>query len=370
MPGIVSLWCMTGFTIPCLRTARLTLRAMRPDDLRAYAAMLAAPEVARFLGTGQPRSTAESWETMARGIGQWALRGYGLFALEYDGGFVGHAGVLRPSNWPAPELAFAIAPAAQRRGFAIEAAQAVRAWAAARAGLGELVSYVRPENAASIALCRRLGAERAPDIELMGITASVWRHGAPPTVMPAEAGASLIDVPVLETPRLMLRRFRGDDYAPMCAMHADPEVMRFHSDGKPRDPALTWAQMAMWTGAHGMKCGGWFAVLRREDGAFVGRVGVNAQPAWPEPELAYTFARAHWGKGYAAEAAAAVRDWIWRAQAPATLVSLIKPGNAASIRVAEKLGARNTGTIMFDGAANQRWEHPHPAGISVSDPSA
>lgn len=355
---------MSGFTIPTLRTVRLTLRSFRPDDLPAYAAMLAEPAVARFLGTGSPRSAAESWETMARGIGQWALRGYGLFAIEHAGAFVGHAGVLKPSNWPAPELAFAIAPAAQRQGFAYEAAQAVRAWAASRPGLRDLVSYVRPENAASIALCRKLGAERAPDIELLGITASVWRHGVPPAAMPEETGATTIDVPVLETEHLTLRRFQGDDYGPMCEMHADPEVMRFHSDGKPRDPALTWAQMAMWTGAHGMKRGGWFAVLRRADGAFVGRVGVNAQPAWPEPELAYTLARAHWGKGYAAEAAAAVRDWVWRAQAPATLVSLIKPANAASIRVAEKLGARDTGTIMFDGAANQRWEYRHPAGVS------
>lgn len=351
---------MSAFAIPTLRSARLTLRAFGADDLPAYTAMLADPRVAQFLGTGQPRSAAESWEATARALGQWALRGYGLFAIEHAGALVGHVGVLKPSNWPEPELAYAIAPAAQRRGFAIEAANAVRVWAAARLGLRDLVSYIRPTNEASIGVVRGLGAVRAPDIEILGIQAMVWRHAAPSSTAPAELAPTVIDVPVLETARLRLRRFEGGDYEAMCAMHADMEVMRFHGDGNPRDPALTWAQMAMWTGSHALRQGGWFGVFRRDDGAFVGRVGVNAQPAWPEPELAYTFARPHWGKGYAPEAAAVVRDWAWRTQAPATLVSLIKPDNKASIRVAEKLGARNTGTIEFEGKPNQRWEYRRP----------
>lgn len=351
---------MSPFAIPTLRSARLTLRAFRADDFPAYAAMLGDPAVARFLGTGQPRAPAESWEAMARALGHWALRGYGLFALEHEGNLVGHAGVLKPPPWPQPELAYAIAPTAQRKGFAVEAATAVRAWASATLGLRDLVSYIRPTNAASIAVARKLGATQAPDIELLGIQAQVWRHAPPSTALPVVGAPTTIDVAVLETPRLTLRRFDGDDYAAVCAMHADAETMRFHGDGKPRDPALSWAQMAMWTGAHALRQGGWFAVFRRDDGAFVGRVGVNMQPAWPEPELAYTFARPHWGRGYAPEAAAAVRDWVWRTQAPKTLVSLIKPDNAASIRVAEKLGARNTGTIEFEGKPNLRWEYARP----------
>jgi RimJ/RimL family protein N-acetyltransferase len=229
-----------------------------------------------------------------------------------------------------------------------------------RWGLGDLVSYIRPANAASIAVARKLGATRAPDIELLGIQAQVWRHGPPSAQLPEVGSATTFDVPVLETPRLTLRRFEGDDYARLCAVHADPEVMRFHGDGKPRDPALTWAQMNMWTGSHALRRGGWFAIIRRDDGAFVGRVGVNAQPAWPEPELAYTLGRPFWGRGYAAEAAGAVRDWVWGAQSPATLVSLINPANTQSARVATKLGGRLTGVIDFDGKPNQRWEYARP----------
>ena len=68
-----------------------------------------------LLGTGKPRDAAESWEAMARALGQWAMRGHGLFAVEHAGVLVGHAGVLSPPAWPCPEIAYAIAPAAQRR---------------------------------------------------------------------------------------------------------------------------------------------------------------------------------------------------------------------------------------------------------------
>lgn len=352
---------MDGFEIPTLRTARLTLRAFRADDMQAYAAMLGDPAVARFLGTGKPRDAAESWEAAARGLGQWALRGHGLFAVEHAGVLVGHAGVLSPPAWPHPELAYAIAPAWQRRGFATEAAQAVRAWAAAALGMRDLVSFIRPENTPSAAVARRLGARHEADIVLMGIAAQLWRHGPPPDAAPRAEAPARIAIPVLETERLVLRGFRGADYAPVCEIHADAETMRHLGDGKPRDPALTWAQMCMWTGAHGLRRGGWFAITRRADGAVIGRSGVNAQPGWPEPELAYTLGRAHWGQGYAGEAAAAVRDWAWRDAGLGSLVSLIKAGNDASSRVAARLGARMTGTMTFEGKPTERWEYPAPA---------
>lgn len=352
---------MSSFAIPTLRTARLTLRAFSGDDLPPWARMLGDPAVARSLGTTQPLGEAESWEAIARALGQWALRGYGLFAIEHAGALIGHAGVHHPPSWPEPELVCAIAPAARRRGFATEAANAVRAWVASAHPLGDLVSFILPSNAAAIAMARGLGAHQAPEIELLGIQAQVWRHGAPPPPLPAMDAPTIVDVPVLETPRLRLRRFEFTDYAGICAIHADAETMRYLGNGRTRDAALTWAQMCMWTGAHALRRGGYFAITRRSDGALLGRCGVNAQPAWPEPELAYTLARAHWGQGIAAEAAGALRDWAWRTLSPSALVSLVKVGNHASGRVAASLGARLTGTLVFEGKPTERWEYPRPA---------
>ena len=58
-----------------------------------------------------------------------------------------------------------------------------------------------------------------------------------------------------------------------------------------------------------------------------------------QPELGWALIRAHWGHGYATEAAAAIRDWAYELRAVERLVSLISPGNIRSKRVAERLGA-------------------------------
>ena len=63
---------MTRFEIPTLTTDRLLLRAFRADDLDAFAAMRANPEVVRYLGTGRPSTPVDVWRMMAEFLGQWA----------------------------------------------------------------------------------------------------------------------------------------------------------------------------------------------------------------------------------------------------------------------------------------------------------
>jgi RimJ/RimL family protein N-acetyltransferase len=352
---------MSTIAIPTLRTARLTLPAFREADLAEYAAMLGDPAMVRFLGDGKPRTVAATWAAMARALGQWGLRGYGLFAVVApDGRLAGHAGILHPHVWPEPELAYAIAPAFQGLGFATEACQAVRAWAWHARGIGSLVSFIRPANAASIAVVRKLGAHLEATLELVGAPALRFRHGAPPGEMPAFAAPTLIETPALHTPRLRLRAFTAGDFAPLSAIHADAEVMRYLGDGKPRDPAATWANMALWLGGWGMRGDGYLAVTDAATGALLGRAGVLDIYDWPEPEIGYTLRRESWGQGLAVEAAGAIRDWAWAALRPASLVSFVKLGNAASANVARKLGARMTGVITLEDRPTERWEYQRP----------
>ena len=121
---------MTTFSIPTLTTARLRLRAFRAGDLEAYAAMQANPEVMRYLITGRTSTQVEVWRTMATVLGQWALRGYGMWACErIDGGaFVGSVGVFEPLDWPEPELAYSLDQPFWHQGFATEAAGAACDW--------------------------------------------------------------------------------------------------------------------------------------------------------------------------------------------------------------------------------------------------
>src|SRR4051812_16976817 len=64
-----------------------------------------------------------------------------------------------------------------------------------------------------------------------------------------------------------------------------------------------------------------------------------------QPELGWALTRAHWGFGYATEAAAAIRDWAYESRSIDLLVSLISPNNVRSQRVAERLGATPTETV-------------------------
>jgi RimJ/RimL family protein N-acetyltransferase len=169
----------TTFEIPTLRTGRLVLRAFRAADLDAFATMGANPEVRRFLGAGTLLSRTESWGLMERVLGQWALRGYGLFAVESEGRCAGWTGIIHPLEWPEPELAYTLDQPFWGRGLATEAARAARDWAFARLGVSRLASFILAANARSIRVAEKLGAVHEGTVELRGFQAEWWVHRSP-----------------------------------------------------------------------------------------------------------------------------------------------------------------------------------------------
>ena len=81
-----------------------------------------------------------------------------------------------------------------------------------------------------------------------------------------------------------------------------------------------------------------------------------------QPELGWALLRAHWGHGYATEAAAAIRDWAYASRSIDVLVSLISPDNVRSQRVAERLGAVPTETVtpLHTRLKAVLWRHAAP----------
>jgi RimJ/RimL family protein N-acetyltransferase len=148
--------------------------------------------------------------------------------------------------------------------------------------------------------------------------------------------------PVLETERLWLRGWQPSDSDPYAAMAADPEVMRYV--GGVLDPVESWRQMALFAGHWALRGYGLWALERKEDGALIGRAGLWNPEGWPGLEIGWMLARDAWGRGYATEAARAAMDWAWTVLGSERLISLIDPQNAASIRVAERLGQRRMGS--------------------------
>ena len=167
----------TTFEIPTLASERLVLRAFRAGDIDAWAAMEADPEVRRYRGN-DPRTRDEAWMAMQSILGQWALRGYGVFALELRSGgtFAGFAGVLHPSDWPEPEIAYSLPRALWGQGLAVEAAAAARDWAFATQRFARMASFILPENKRSIRVAEKLGAVREGRAALRGFDVEWWVH--------------------------------------------------------------------------------------------------------------------------------------------------------------------------------------------------
>ena len=170
-----------------------------------------------------------------------------------------------------------------------------------------------------------------------------------------------MSVPTRATERLLLRGFREDDFPAYAAMMADPEVTRFLGDGRPLDAVEAWRQMAMFAGHWALRGFGVWAVEERATGAFVGRIGCFEPHGWAGFEVAYTVARPHWGRGFAREGARAALAYAHEVLGRDRVISIIRHGNARSVRVAESLGARLDGEIPFFGGTALRYAYPPPA---------
>ena len=151
---------------------------------------------------------------------------------------------------------------------------------------------------------------------------------------------------MIETERLVLRKPRPEDAPDLAVAYADPEVVRFMGDGSTATLTEVEEGIAEWLDrweSWGMSL---CSLERREDGRVVGRAGFlrwdpeTWQVGGDETELGWLLAREHWGQGYATEAALALRDWAVAERGLTRLISLIRPGNDRSVRVAERLGER------------------------------
>lgn len=153
----------------------------------------------------------------------------------------------------------------------------------------------------------------------------------------------------IETERLLLRPFRASDWAPYAAMCADAEVMRYLGTGTTLSREDAWRAIAGMLGHWQLRGYGMWALESRESGALVGRAGFLDPPGWPGFELGWVLAREHWGHGYATEAARAALACAFDTLRRERVIHLIRPDNAASIRVAERLGARAAGEVELLG---------------------
>lgn len=166
---------------------------------------------------------------------------------------------------------------------------------------------------------------------------------------------AVVPVPTLRTERLVLRAWTAADRAPFAAMNADPEVARWIGAGTPLARADSDALVDRIEGHWASKGFGLWAVEERANGAFVGFAGLAVPwflPAvLPAVEVGWRLARRAWGRGYATEMGATSLRHAFDELRLAEVIATIFPGNARSVRVAEKLGMAFTGTRRHPSAA-------------------
>jgi RimJ/RimL family protein N-acetyltransferase len=181
----------------------------------------------------------------------------------------------------------------------------------------------------------------------------------------------------LYTDRFCLRAPTPHDAEALYDLFADPEVMQ----GLGKDPisAPEEARAMIEAGIGGWRTDGlgpFILETAASDRQVVGQAGLMIfdTRGWTpstrakagshaQPELGWALIRAHWGHGYATEAAAAIRDWARESRSIDRLVSLISSDNVRSQRVAERLGAipKETVTPAHTKRKTVVWRHPPAA---------
>ena len=156
---------------------------------------------------------------------------------------------------------------------------------------------------------------------------------------------------VLETERLLLRHLSAadpDDAAFILRLLNEPSFLANIGDRGVR--TLPDARAYILNGPlasyerHGF---GLFCVERRHDGSRIGICGLLKRDTLPDVDIGFAFLPEHWGQGHAIEAARAVMEWGRRVHGLTRIVAINAPGNAASVRVLDKLGMRLEGRVRI-----------------------
>jgi RimJ/RimL family protein N-acetyltransferase len=143
---------------------------------------------------------------------------------------------------------------------------------------------------------------------------------------------------ILETPRLVLREFVPDDATLLALVLSDPETMRFYP--APFDHAGVMEWIARNQRRYLNDGVGLWAMVQKSTGELIGDCGITRQEVDGERlyEIGYHLRRDQWGQGFATEAPQACKAGGFANLPVDRIISLIRPENLASHRVAERNG--------------------------------
>jgi ribosomal-protein-alanine N-acetyltransferase len=160
------------------------------------------------------------------------------------------------------------------------------------------------------------------------------------------------ELDLIETERLVLSGWRRDQLDDLVRLHGDPEISRYLSaGGAPWSRETCAERLDLWIELFETTRMGKLRVRRKSDGVLVGRAGFGLHGPTGEPEIGYALYREHRGRGYATEAALALRDWIFHETDWDHFIGFADVRNAPSIRILRGIGMEETRLGDFEGMA-------------------
>ena len=165
-------------------------------------------------------------------------------------------------------------------------------------------------------------------------------------------------IPELPTERLLLRGWTANDFESFAEFAGDT-ALNSHRGGAV-DRVHAWDEFCAILGQWVLRGFGTFAIEDRASGQVAGYAGLWFPEDLEEPELCWSLYASFHGKGLATEAAKAVQHWAHTEKNLPALMSFIHPGNKASQRVADRLGATLEGETELRGSPRLFYRHRAP----------
>jgi len=166
---------------------------------------------------------------------------------------------------------------------------------------------------------------------------------------------------ILETDRLLLRKFTEDDAALLYELNLDPEVTRFTHDSIADIDHARKVLKEVILPQYVLYDHGRWAVHLRSNLEFTGWCGLKFLLETNEVDLGYRFMKKFWGKGYATEAALACIGYGFDHLNLPRIVGRALPGNLASIKVLEKCDMKYLQEEVMQGYLHKTYQVTNPA---------
>ena len=171
----------------------------------------------------------------------------------------------------------------------------------------------------------------------------------------------------LEAERLLLRPIDAElDFVPWAEMMSDAETVRYLWTNQILTKDQAWQNMVMNIGHWQARGYGFFSVVLKETGEWVGRIGPYNPHGWPEREIGWAVHPAHTRKGYASEAARACLPYVFGELGWDSVNHVMVEGNVGSIGVAEAIGSKLIRRIEDKDGCRTRLIYGQTASLSPS----